>query len=186
MSDTPTTPGRGGHAFPPPPPPTERSGTGGCLKFGLIGCGALLVLVVVAIIGAVIWFQRNEGSLGEAAAAATRAGARIGLTMEEEGCLEVGASRASGSGRFADGISSGAFLRGCLEFSAPTPGFCEDVPPPTAIRRTVAWQQERCAGDAGCQGVIGVVQTYCTEGRHKRTAADTLEWERGADAPPHP
>jgi cytochrome oxidase complex assembly protein 1 len=36
----------------PPPPPQQKSS--GCLKWGLIGCGALLVLGVVFVVGIVI------------------------------------------------------------------------------------------------------------------------------------
>lgn len=181
MSDaTPPAAPTAGHAFPPPPPPpppSERKGIHGCLKYGLIGCGALVVLVVLAGVAGYFWISRNQPALEESARAAVQEGARAGLATDEAGCLEAGASRGGGVASVAEGFSSGSFMRGCLEYSRETPGFCEDVPAPTAIRRTIEWQRERCAGDAACARVISVVQTYCTEGRPKRIAADTLAWE---------
>lgn len=170
------TPSSGGHPFPPPPPASSRSTGSGCLKYGLIGCGALVALLILAGVAGYFWFSRNQPALEEASRGAVQDGARFGVGADEAGCMQEGASRAGGAGGFTGAVAAGAWLRGCLEFSRDTPGFCEDVPPPTAIRRTVEWQRERCGADRGCAGVISVVQTYCTEGRQKRTPADTLDW----------
>jgi hypothetical protein len=165
----------GGHPF-PPPPPSERKPASGCLKYGLIGCGALLVLLVVVAVGGYFWITRNP-QFGEAAGAATQEGARFGLQADEAACVEAGAGRVGEVGTITAGLAAGAFVRGCLEFSRETPGFCENVPPPTALRRTIAWRQERCGDDAACGQVMQIVQTYCAEGRPKRIAADTLTWD---------
>ena len=71
-----------------------------------------------------------------------------------------------------------------MEYSRETPGFCDDVPPPTSLRRSVEWQQQRCGGDRGCRNAGQVVAGYCAEGRPKRTAADTLLVARQVDVRP--
>ena len=175
-----------GHAFPPPPPPVQRTG-GGCVRYGLIGCGILLALFVVAAIAVSVWFGRNRGVLEETTRAAAQEGARFGLAADEATCLEEGARRSGGVVSVSSGLEAGSWVRACLEFSRDTPGFCDGVPAPTSIRGTVAWQTERCGDDTACRSVISVVQTYCTEGRPKRTPADTLQWAvwgTGADAEP--
>ncbi|HYW13575.1 MAG TPA: hypothetical protein VE871_16560 [Longimicrobium sp.] len=79
-------------------------------------------------------------------------------------------------------MGAGQFMRGCLEYSKPVQGFCDNVPSPTSIRETAAWQSKRCGDDAHCRIVIPGVQTYCTDGRPKRQAADTLLMEGGSGA----
>ncbi len=149
---------------------------GGCLKWGLIGCGVLVLLVVLVIVAGGVWISRNKDAIAGAAIGAGQEGARFGLATDEAGCVDEGVARAGDATSVAGGIATGTFVRSCLEFSRETPGFCDDVPPPTAIRRTVTWKQERCGDDALCPNVLTVVQNYCTDDRTKRTAADTLDW----------
>jgi hypothetical protein len=162
----------GSSPLPPAPPSSFRAG--GCLKWGLIGCGGLIVLFILAGIGMTLWVRSHSDEFQASGSVAVRQGARFGLQADEAGCLAEGTRRANEASGFSGAFSVGGFMRSCLEFSRPTAGFCENVPPPTAIRRSIAWQQERCKGDRGCASVIGVVQNYCSEGRRKRIAADTL------------
>lgn len=157
-----------------PPAPPSSFGGGGCLKWGLIGCGGVIVLLVLLTAGAGFWFRSNRDEFEASGAVAVREGARFGLRADEAGCLAEGERRAAEASGFGGAFSAGGFVRSCLEFSRPTDGFCDNVPPATSIRRSIAWQQERCKGDRGCAAVIGLVQSYCTEGRPKRIAADTL------------
>lgn len=159
---------------PLPPAPPSSFKANGCLKAGLIGCGALVALVVLAGIAMTFWVRNNADELQAGGSVAAREGARFGLRADEAGCFAEGKRRANEAEGISGAFSAGGFMRSCLEFSKPTAGFCANVPPPTAIRRSIAWQQERCAGDAGCSGVIGIIQNYCTEGQPKRIAVDTL------------
>ena len=155
---------------PLPPAPPSSFGGKGCLKFVLIGCGALVVLFILLVVVTGFWFNRNqdefEGDVQE--------GARFGLVRDEAACLQEAQRRAADATTMAATVGVGPFLRSCLEYSRPTAGFCDNVPPPTSIGRTAAWQSHRCGDNAYCKGVIPVVQTYCIDGRQKRTAADTL------------
>jgi hypothetical protein len=140
----------------------------------MIGCGALVVLFFIAAVGAGVWWKRNGGGLQEGAMAASRDGARFGLVRDEAACFEEGKRRAAEASTFQNTFTAGAFVRACMEYSKPTPGYCDNVPPTTSIGRSVAWQTQRCGEDMICRNVSQVVQTYCNEGRPKRAAADTL------------
>lgn len=160
--------------IPPPPPRPERS-RGGCLRVGLIGCGVLILLAIVGVIATTFWFKRNAPEIEAQAGQATREGARAGINMDEATCFQEAVRRANGSTSVAGSFSVGAYARACMEYSRQSPGFCDNVPPMTALRRSLAWQQERCGSDTGCRTVSQVVQQYCAEGRPKRVPADTLK-----------
>lgn len=170
MSDAATTP----PPLPLPPPPPAPSGGRGCLKFALIGCGVIALLGILLVVAMVVWWNRNAEGLEEQAARAAQEGSRFGLVRDEAACFEEGRRRAAEGGSFEKTFAVGAFMRACMEFSRPTPGFCDDVPPATSIGRTVAWQSQRCGDDLVCRNVSQAVQSYCSEGRPKRPAADTL------------
>lgn len=159
--------------LPPAPPASYKPG--GCLKFGLFGCGALVVLGILLVVAAMMWFNRNRGTFEEGA----QEGARFGMVRDEAACFDEAKRRAAAATAVKDAFRVGPFFRGCLEYARETAGFCDDVPPPTSIGRTAAWQQHRCGDDGHCKNVLQVVQTYCLEGRPKRTTADTLLMRSG-------
>lgn len=173
---------------PLPPAPPSSFKAGGCLKAALIGCGALAVLIIVLMVAGGIWWSRNSDEFEGGAQVAARDGARFGLARDEAACFDEGKRRAAAATTIQATFGVGSFVRSCLEYSRPTAGFCDNVPPPTSIGRTSAWQSQRCGDDMICRNVSQVQQTYCTEGRPKRTAADTLLMDSGgaggADNPP--
>jgi hypothetical protein len=142
---------------------------------GLIGCGVLILLGIAAVVAGGIWWKRNRGDIEAEAVVAAREGARYGVSHDEAACFEEAKQRASGSMSVAGSFSVGTYMRSCLEFSRQTPAFCDDVPPQTALRRSVEWQSARCGDDTTCRSVSQVVQQYCTTGRVKRLAADTVQ-----------
>ena len=181
MSDSQQSPSPALRPIPPPPPRAPASGRG-CLKVGLIGCGVVVLLGIALVVSWLLWWNRNSDTLESAAGVAVREGARYGLAHDEQACFDEGARRANDQPSLAEGFAAGAFVRACLEYSRQTPGFCDNVPPITAVRRNIEWQQQRCGGDRGCRNAGQVVAGYCAEGRPKRTAADTLLMLRGDSA----
>ena len=167
----------------PAPPPPSRSGKG-CLKAAAIGCGAVAVLFVLAIAASTFLLSRKDGSLQEGMKSGVAEGQRFGAGTDEAGCEAEAKRRAAATRSITGQMATGAFFRGCLQASRETPGFCENVPPPTAIRRTVEWQRTRCGGDLGCAQVVPVIQTYCAEGRPKHPGlADSTATAPGSAAP---
>ncbi|HEX6909501.1 MAG TPA: hypothetical protein VF142_03880, partial [Longimicrobium sp.] len=152
---------------PLPPAPPSSFKAGGCAKAGLIGCGALVVLFILLVVAGGIWWNQNRDEIQGGASAAAREGARFGLVRDEEACFAEGQRRAAEAADIAGQFGVGAFVRSCLEYSRPTPGYCDNVPPPTAIGRTAAWTSQRCGDSVECRTVSQVVQTYCHEGRPK-------------------
>ncbi|HEX2209700.1 MAG TPA: hypothetical protein VHG93_18610 [Longimicrobium sp.] len=162
----------------PPPPPRQPGARSGCLRFGLIGCGVLLLLGIAGIVATGMWWKRNRGDIEAQAIVAAREGARYGVSSDEAACFEEAKQRAGGAMTVVGSLSVGAYMRSCLEFSRQTPAFCDDVPPQSALRRTIEWQSARCGDDADCRNVTQVVQQYCTDGRPKRPASDTVRLMR--------
>ena len=140
----------------------------------MLGCAGLAGLVLLALIVGSLWLRRNGGELEAGARSATRDGARFGLARDEAACFEEGKRRAAGSTTIQAALAVNQFMRSCLEFSRATPGFCEGVPPITALRRAATWQVQTCGRDAGCRNAAQVVQAYCAGNRAKRPAADTV------------
>jgi hypothetical protein len=168
----------------PPPPPSPPGSRRGCLRVGLIGCGVLALLIVIGFVAMAIWWNRNSDEFTASAGAAAREGARFGLVRDEAACFDEAKRRAASGTTVAQNFAVGSFARACMEYSRPTEGFCENVPPVTAIRRSAEWQVERCGGDAACRNVAQVAQQYCTAGRTKRVAGDTLLMDAGGASPP--
>jgi hypothetical protein len=160
---------------PLPLAPPSSFGGKGCLKIALIGCGAVVVLFIIVIVAGGVWFNRNKDVL----AGGAQEGARFGLVRDEAACFQEAQRRAAAATTMAQTVGVGPFMRSCLEYSKPTAGFCDNVPPPTSIGRTAAWQSERCGDNGYCKSIIQVVQTYCIDGRPKRQAADTLLMQSG-------
>jgi hypothetical protein len=126
-----------------------------------------VVLVILAIVGSFFWLNGNKEKLSAGVEKGKAEGQRFGPGADEAGC-ETEAKRRAGEARsFGGQMEIGAFFRACLESSRESPGYCDDVPPPTAIRRTVTWQTARCSGDTNCGLVVPVIQTYCIDGRPK-------------------
>ncbi|HYR11629.1 MAG TPA: hypothetical protein VEQ60_27850 [Longimicrobium sp.] len=171
--------------IPPPPPSAERSRSG-CLRVALLGCGGVILLGILAVVFTGIWWKRNRGDIEAEAIVAAREGARYGVSNDEAACFEQAKQRAGGSLTVAGSFSVGAYMRSCLEFSRQTPAFCDDVPPQAALRRTIEWQAARCGDDTDCRNVAQVVQQYCTTGRVKRPAADTVRVMRDSTWSPLP
>jgi hypothetical protein len=175
-------------SLPPPPARPPRSGKG-CLHAGLLGCGGLVILGIVAFVVIGFWFKRNAPDIELRAGEAAREGARYGITADETGCFAEAVRRANASTTVAGSFTVGAYARACMEYSRQSPGFCDNVPPPTALRRALAWHQERCGTDTGCRTVGQVVQQYCADDRPKRVPADTLKmtdspgWEQDLPRP---
>lgn len=110
------------------------------------------------------WFDRmlEEGQRTMAEADTFGAG------HDQQACLEEGLHRSdacepTGMGCFTQ-VS--VFLDRCFDVSAPTPNFCDGVPPQTEIMQGVTWARETCTRlgrlrDAHCPQIVQSVQRAC-------------------------
>lgn len=147
-----------------PGPVVPGSGKKGCLKAAGIGCGVLLLLVILFFVGVTIFFNRNKEVMVQGA----EQGAQFGSGTDEAGCVAEGKRRAGAATGIKDQMVVGSFTRVCLEHARSTAGFCTGVPAPTSIGATKVWREKQCGNDVTCPGVISVVQTYCVSGAPKR------------------
>lgn len=171
---------------PPPPPPLRNNK--GCLKVAAIGCGGLLVLFILAVAASALWLNRNKEEIGAGMEKGVAEGQRFGAGTDEAGCEAETKRRALSQRSVTGQMGLGAFFRACLQSSRETPGYCENVPRPTAIRRSAEWRTARCGSDAGCAAIAPVIQTYCADNRPKHpglgdsTAVRTPVDSAGADS----
>jgi hypothetical protein len=160
--------------FPPPPPRPAAKSSSGCLKFGLLGCGGLLLFVVLVGIASAIYISRHGKDIVAGMENAERDGIATARTTDEKGCVAATEARIRKAGVMTSAVSGGVFLQYCLRSSQPTPGFCDGVPPRSDFTRSSAWQQMRCRASSLnpregmiCGAMTPGIQGYCTEGRAK-------------------
>jgi len=139
----------------------------------LIIVGVLLVLLVVAVIGAgLYWWSSNKDALMARGKALIEEGEEAGRQTDNQGCVDKAITRYKAEPGFTNGISTGIFMDSCLRVSSPTPGFCDDVPVETQFMKSGQWQLEQCervglGSDQFCRQLFQGVQRFCDKQRPK-------------------
>ena len=95
-----------------------------------VGCGALLIGVIVVVVGGIIAMKTWGKHFAEATTDIQQKGREFGKTTDQQGCITEGVQRSRSSGLldFGAGMELGVFVDSCLAASRPTPNFCEGVP----------------------------------------------------------
>jgi|ERR1041385_3663687 hypothetical protein len=138
----------------------------GWLK-ALIIVAVVVVVLVVGIVGAgVFYVVRNKDAWVARGKVIAEEGRQFGHTTDNQGCVDEGLSRYKKEPGFTGIISNSLFMRSCLEFSKPTPGFCEEIPRQTEFMKSAEWKLKQCrqAGlqyDSNCQNLFTPVQQFC-------------------------
>ena len=133
----------------------------------LIIAGVLIILLVIGVIGAgVYWWSSNKDALMAKAKALVEQGEEAGRQTDNQGCVDQAITRYKGDPGFTNGISSGIFMESCLRVSSPTPGFCDEVPRETEFIKSGKWQQAQCervglASDQYCRQIFQGVERFC-------------------------
>jgi hypothetical protein len=126
---------------------------------------SFLIFVIGVIAAAVYWWTHYSREIIEAGQRVYQEGEQLGKKSDEQVCLDEAISRYKANRGITGSISTGIFLRICLDASRPTPGFCDQVPKPTDIFKSSQWQIEQCkkAGisDSYCGTLFSQVQQYC-------------------------
>lgn len=132
----------------------------------IITIAVSLVILAASVIGlGVYWWSHHSHELFEAGQKQIEQGQEFGKKTDEQGCLDEAISRYKANRGFTGSISTGLFLRSCLQASRPTPGFCDQVPKPLDFLKSARWQIEQ-AKKAGINDEYGrqlftQVQQYC-------------------------
>ena len=137
----------------------------------LIVAGVLIVLLVVGVIGAgVYWWSNNKDALMAKGKALIEEGQEAGREADNQGCVDQAITRYKSEPGFTNAISSGIFMESCLRVSSPTPGFCDEVPRETEFIKAGQWQLAQCqrvglSSDQYCRQLFQGVQRFCDKQR---------------------
>ena len=137
----------------------------------LIIAGVLIILLVIGVIGAgVYWWSNNKDALMAKAKALVEEGQDAGRQTDNQGCVDQAVARYKRDPGFTNGISSGIFMESCLRVSRPTAGFCDGVPRETEFIKSANWQQAECervglSSDQYCRQLFQGVERFCDKQR---------------------
>jgi hypothetical protein len=138
----------------------------GVAKGLIIGGVVLLVILIAVVAGGVYLVSKHGGELVEKGKVALNEGETFGKGTDNDGCVDETLRRYKKEPGMGSAISSGIFVRACLERSKKTPGFCDNVPGPTEFMKSAEFRQHKCSeanlpSDSYCPGIFGEVQKYC-------------------------
>jgi hypothetical protein len=133
----------------------------------LISLGIFSV-VVAAVGGGYWWWQQNGDALMAEARSAEAEGTRFAVGKDEQACVDEAVTRAKGGGMTA-ALKAQPFLTTCLGAAQPVAGFCDGVPGPDDVLKSVSWNRQRIS-DYGLSAfeapfVLGPIQRFCTPGQ---------------------
>jgi hypothetical protein len=145
----------------------------GWLKALLIVAIIIIVLIVGVVGAGVFWWMRNKDALIARAKEVATEGKDFGSQSDNQACVDESIARYKREPGLRNGISTGIFMRTCLDASRPTPGFCDEVPKVTDFMRSARWRIEQCsqiglAQDNYCQQLFQQVQSFCEERNKSR------------------
>ena len=144
----------------------------GWLKALLIVVVVIILLVVGVVIAGVYWISRNKDAWIAKGKEVMTEGRDAGRKTDNQGCVDESISRYKKGPGFASTLSNSIFMRGCLESSRPTRGFCDDVPRQTEFIKSAQWRLSQCTRvdlkkDNNCQHLFTPVQQFCEERARK-------------------
>jgi hypothetical protein len=143
-------------------------------KAVLISCAILALLLCGGIAYGYYWSHHYGRALVAKSNVMMQAGRAFGAKSDNIACLEEAKTRFQSDNTIRGKIGAGMFLSGCLKSSAPSPGFCDSVPPPSDILKCVKWrltaiETYHLSSDAA--PLLQVVEKYCDECRKRGKAA---------------
>lgn len=131
---------------------------GGLTLLGCLACG----------LSGYFWFEQNAAGMREMGERMEAEANTFASGHSQEECVEDGLRR----GDLCQDLEimchaqASVFLRRCIDQANPTPGFCDGVPPPTAIMPSAQWALSYCAshgrsGDQQCPQLVRGVLEHC-------------------------
>ena len=134
-----------------------------------VGCGVLVLGVIVIILG-IVALNYFEKTVGESLAAVEVEGREYGRKVDQRGCMDEGIRRSRSTGLLdiSSGLALSAFTDACLETSRPTTGFCDGVPSFWSMKDS-EWGAAQCrkAGvdpeKTGCIHVLKRHHQHCSK-----------------------
>jgi hypothetical protein len=140
----------------------------GWLKALLIVLAVVVVLVVGVVVAGVYYVSRHKDAWLARGKEVMTEGRNFGRKSDNQGCVDESVSRYKKEPGLGSVISNSLFMRGCLDASRPTPGFCDEVPKQTEFIKTAQWRISQCrrvdlSSDSNCQNLFTPVQQFCEQ-----------------------
>lgn len=146
------------------------------MKGFLIGCG-LLIVIVVLLLGGYVYSKKDEWvAAGEAM---RNEGLEFGKGVTERQCLDRAMVRYKEDKTAMGAIRTRLWLGGCLETSMPSADFCSGIPGQTEVIATATWRLKVCeqygfANDSTCGNIVDEIQEYCQGDNRKNKPARSV------------
>jgi hypothetical protein len=130
-----------------------------------IGCGAVLLLVVIGV-GGYFFINSHKDEWIAGARKANDEGTAFAQGKNANDCIDESLARLRTSKGILGEARIRVFLKGCLEVAAPSPQMCEDVPPRSEIIKSATWALHECSqrgmsGSQPCSRVMQELQERC-------------------------
>lgn len=135
------------------------------LKVVIAVITAGFLITVAGLAFGLYWWSTNKDQFLASAKAISREGAIFGQSVDQQACVDSALARHRANSSPAATIWTGLYVRGCLQSSRVTPGFCRSIPSPANMLNTVRWRMHQCEQvglvDNNCHHVMGAVQRGC-------------------------
>lgn len=160
------------------------------VKIG-VGClVAVVIAVALAAGGGFYWWKNYGEGMVEGMSKTVEEGQGYGREADESKCVNESVERYKRDRGIGGAIKARIFLKGCLESSAPSAGFCDGVPTKTEFSRSGEWKSEKCqqAGlnDELCPQIFEEMQEYCASSVSQNKQRPTPAIEEEATPSPTP
>ena len=112
------------------------------LKILLISLGVFTVLVVAVVSGGYWWWQQNRDAVMAEARSAGAEGTRFAVGKNQQDCVDEAVTRVKGAGVIT-GLKAEVFLVACLGAAQPVAAFCDGVPKPEELLKSISWNAQQ-------------------------------------------
>jgi hypothetical protein len=130
------------------------------------------VLVIGALVLGIVYVVRNKDAWRAKNREVVAEGNSFGNGTDTQGCVDESMVRYKKQPGILNANSINLFVRGCLESSRLTPGFCDKIPVGKGME-LMEWRKEQCrhyelGGDPGCNFSLFIpVVMFCGEQKRK-------------------
>jgi hypothetical protein len=143
-------------------------------KIVLICLGAFILLIAALVGGGYFWWQSNGDALIADARTAEAEGTRFAAGKDDLACVDEAIARVKGGAMFIGGLKAQSFLTSCLRSARLVGGFCDGVPGPDEVLKSITWNQQRTSeyglGPSEAPFVIQTIQRFCASSAVKAAA----------------
>lgn len=144
-------------------------------KIVLICLGAFFLFIAALAGGGYYWWKSNGDALIADARAIEQEGTKFAAGKDDLACVDESITRVKGGAMFVGGLRAQFFLTGCLRAARRVNGFCDGVPGPDEVLRSISWNQQRTSdyglGPSEAPFIIQTIQRFCASASVKSAAA---------------